>query len=92
MGGWRRYWRNIYLQGGLIMATFDYNPDFPDATDQQKLKQIRYWRNDQLARTDWTQVADAPVDASAWATYRQALRDLPDTIDIDNPVLPEAPQ
>jgi hypothetical protein len=74
------------------MATFDYNPDFPDATDQQKLKQIRYWRNDQLARTDWTQVADAPVDASAWATYRQALRDLPDTIDIDNPVLPEAPQ
>jgi hypothetical protein len=74
------------------MATFDYNPDFPDATDQQKLKQIRYWRNDQLARTDWTQVADAPVDASAWATYRQALRDLPATIDIDNPVLPEAPQ
>jgi len=74
------------------MATFDYNPDFSDATDQQKLKQIRYWRNDQLVRTDWTQVLDAPVDASAWATYRQALRDLPDTIDIDNPVLPEAPQ
>ena len=74
------------------MSTFDFNPEFPDATDDQKLEQVRLWRNAQLARTDWTQVADAPVDASAWATYRQALRDLPDTIDIDNPVLPEAPQ
>jgi len=30
-----------------------------------------------LAACDWTQVADAPVDASAWAAYRQALRDVP---------------
>ena len=29
-----------------------------------------------LSDTDWTQVADAPVDATAWATYRQALRDI----------------
>jgi hypothetical protein len=74
------------------MSTFDFNPEFPDATDDQKLEQVRLWRNAKLARTDWTQVADAPVDASAWAVYRQALRDLPDTIDIANPVLPEAPQ
>jgi len=74
------------------MSTFDFNPEFPDATDDQKLEQVRLWRDDELVRTDWTQVADAPVDASAWAAYRQALRDLPDTIDIDNPVLPEAPQ
>jgi len=74
------------------MSVFQFNPLFPAATDEQKLEQVRIWRNSELARTDWTQVADAPVDASAWATYRQALRDLPDTIDIDNPVLPEAPQ
>ena len=30
-----------------------------------------------LNKTDWTQVPDAPVDAAAWATYRQQLRDLP---------------
>ena len=30
-----------------------------------------------LSKCDWTQVADAPVDKAAWATYRQALRDLP---------------
>lgn len=74
------------------MTLFTFNPEYPDATDAQKLKQVRYWRNYELARTDWTQVADAPVDAAAWAAYRQALRDLPDTIDIANPVLPEAPQ
>jgi len=74
------------------MAMFVFNPLWPDATDDQKMEQIRLWRDGELARTDWTQVADAPVDAAAWATYRQALRDLPDTIDIANPVLPEAPQ
>lgn len=73
------------------MSTFDFNPEFPDATDDQKLEQVRLWRNVQLARTDWTQVADAPVDPSAWAAYRQQLRDLPATIDLDNPVIPDPP-
>ena len=74
------------------MSTFDFNPEFPDATDDQKLEQVRLWRNSELTQTDWTQAADAPVDATAWAVYRQALRDLPATVDIGNPVLPEAPQ
>ena len=30
-----------------------------------------------LKECDWTQVADVPVDKAAWATYRQALRDIP---------------
>jgi len=30
-----------------------------------------------LRNSDWTQVPDAPVDAAAWAVYRQQLRDLP---------------
>jgi len=34
-------------------------------------------RNTKLQGCDWTQVPDAPVDAAAWATYRQQLRDLP---------------
>ena len=40
---------------------------------------MRAVRNDLLAQSDWTQVADAPVDQQAWATYRQALRDFPAT-------------
>jgi hypothetical protein len=73
------------------MSMFKFNPLFPDATDDQRMEQVRIWRNAELARTDWTQVADAPVDASAWAVYRQALRDLPATINISNPVLPDPP-
>lgn len=41
-----------------------------------KAAQVRAERNDKLAVTDWTQVADTPVDKAAWATYRQALRDI----------------
>lgn len=33
-------------------------------------------RNKLLSASDWTQVADAPVDKAAWATYRQELRDI----------------
>jgi len=36
----------------------------------------RSTRDSLLSDSDWTQVADAPVDATAWATYRQALRDI----------------
>lgn len=36
----------------------------------------RQERNTLLAASDWTQVADAPVDQAAWATYRQELRDI----------------
>jgi hypothetical protein len=56
---------------------FNFNPAFPNATNEQKWEQIKLWRNAQLVASDWTQVADAPVDRAAWATYRQELRDLP---------------
>jgi len=45
---------------------------------------VRAIRDRRLASSDWTQVSDAPVDAAAWATYRQQLRDLP-----QNYILPE---
>jgi hypothetical protein len=48
-----------------------------EVTDEIYLARMRYWRDGELARTDWTQVSDAPVDQVAWSTYRQALRDLP---------------
>ena len=57
--------------------TFQFNPMYPDATNEQKWEQIKLWRNAELACTDWTQIADAPTNKEAWATYRQALRDLP---------------
>jgi hypothetical protein len=55
------------------------------------LERIRVRRNSLLAASDWTQVADAPVDKAAWAAYRQALRDFPGICDPVNPVWPVAP-
>jgi len=43
------------------------------------LARMRLHRDRLLAQSDWTQVADAPVDRQAWATYRQQLRDFPAT-------------
>jgi hypothetical protein len=40
--------------------------------------EARAERDRLLAASDWTQVADAPVDQAAWAEYRQALRDVPE--------------
>jgi hypothetical protein len=42
-----------------------------------KADEVRTQRNKLLAESDWTQVADANVDQTAWATYRQSLRDVP---------------
>lgn len=37
---------------------------------------IRATRTKLLQETDWTQVNDSKVDTTAWATYRQLLRDI----------------
>jgi hypothetical protein len=53
---------------------------------------VRAFRDARLAQSDWTQVADAPVDKAAWATYRQALRDVTTQLgfpwDVQWPVAP----
>ena len=46
---------------------------------ERKWATTRTRRNQLLKESDWTQVADSPCDTAAWATYRQALRDLPST-------------
>jgi hypothetical protein len=47
-----------------------------DALDTAQAKVTRKQRTEKLNDSDWTQVDDAPVDKTAWATYRQALRDI----------------
>ena len=44
--------------------------------DAEQAKSVRATRGEKLKESDWTQVADAPVDQAAWAAYRQALRDV----------------
>ena len=56
-----------------------------------KWARIRAERDALLAASDYTQVADAPGDTAAWATYRQALRDVPSQSDVDNITWPTEP-
>ena len=59
---------------------------------EELTRDVRFSRNAELKKTDWTQISDAPVDQTAWATYRQALRDLPDQEGFpDNVVWPTKP-
>ena len=57
----------------IIYAPTPENP----LTTLQKIRNQRLYL---LLDSDWTQAADVPLSASKkaeWATYRQALRDLP---------------
>ena len=54
----------------------DMDDDAKAAKDAEQAKSIREQRNTKLAESDWTQVADAPVNKQAWAAYRQGLRDI----------------
>jgi hypothetical protein len=72
---------------------FEKSPDF----------EMRKLRNSFLRASDWTQMADSPLTSekkAEWATYRQALRDLPnnstptfdDNKNLVNVVFPNQPQ
>jgi hypothetical protein len=53
----------------------------PAAAPDTRAADARAKRDGMLAACDWTQVADAPLDATqkaAWATYRTALRNVPE--------------
>ena len=71
----------------------EMDDDAKAAKDAEAAKAVRSDRDKRLSDTDWTQVADAPVDKAAWATYRQALRDVPSQAgfpyDINWPSKPE---
>lgn len=65
------------------MATWQADgliPSNDEASDDVVWARLRLRRNSLLADSDWTQVADTTVDKTAWAEYRQGLRDLPDTV------------
>lgn len=62
---WRQSWKIVSM-----------NEDEKAQADAEQAKVIRLNRSSRLLSSDWTQLSDAPVDATTWATYRQALRDI----------------
>ena len=76
---WITEWEAVYI-----------TPVTPPAEED-----VRTERDSLLRRSDWTQLADSPLSSTKkteWATYRQALRDLPaNTEDFSNPTYPTEP-
>tara|TARA_R110002074_G_scaffold45379_1_gene117495 strand:+ start:315 stop:689 length:375 start_codon:yes stop_codon:yes gene_type:complete len=68
--------------------------DFPEVVlpDRILLRDVRSERTRLLKESDWTQVPDSPANTSEWATYRQALRDITDGIDLQNVTWPTPPE
>jgi hypothetical protein len=52
--------------------------------------ELRIMRDQLLSNSDWTQIPDAPLtetQKTAWQTYRQQLRDLPENIQDPKPLV-----
>jgi hypothetical protein len=64
----------VFIDGETTAA--EQEAAYKAIKDAEQASAVRKSRGDKLAECDWTQVADAPVDKEAWATYRQALRDI----------------
>ena len=61
---------------GVTTTALEHETAYKAQKDAEQAKNVRANRDALLAECDWTQVADAPVDKTVWATYRQALRDI----------------
>ena len=62
---------------GNVTTAADNEAAYRAGVDAKAAAGVRTERNKKLADSDWTQLADSGADATAWATYRQSLRDLP---------------
>ena len=54
----------------------EINNKIAELDSAEPMKLLREERNRRIAKTDWRAGSDLTL-ASAWSTYRQALRDLP---------------
>lgn len=75
-------WYTKYVLGPIFTDTPDATAAEQEAAykarkDEEQATAVRATRTQKLSECDWTQLADAPVDKAVWATYRQALRDVP---------------
>jgi hypothetical protein len=82
-----------YILNGWVytVQVRDMNEEELAAHIASKAAQKRAERDRALSASDWTQVLDAPVDRTEWATYRQALRDLPQAEGFPDVSLPAMP-
>mgnify|MGYP006431953413 CR=1 FL=1 len=69
-----------------------YPQDVLDFIAEQTWQRIREKRNQLIAETDWAVLPDSPHDSQYVRDYRQALRDLPQSVgNPDDVVWPDNP-
>jgi hypothetical protein len=77
----QKYGDSVFTISGAIVKraypVVDKTAEEIQAEVINKAEEVRIERNQKLTESDWTQLADAPVDKTAWATYRQGLRNIP---------------
>jgi hypothetical protein len=63
-----------------VWVVSDASPDEVEQRTNNQAVSVRAERNNLIAKCDWTQLNDAPIDSlkrADWVEYRQALRDIP---------------
>jgi hypothetical protein len=71
-------WYTKYILGPVFTgetAAAD-EAEYKARKDAEQATNVRNQRTEMLKDCDWTQIADSTADKTAWATYRQALRDI----------------
>jgi len=61
---------------GVTTTALEHETTYKSTKDAEQAKSVRATRTEKLKDCDWTQIADSTADKTAWATYRQALRDI----------------
>lgn len=73
-------WYTKYILGPVFTdgetTAAEQEAAYKAAKDAEQAVAVRQQRGEKLKDSDWTQVADAPVDKAVWAVYRQDLRDI----------------
>lgn len=65
-----------------VVQVQDLTAEEVQAAKDSAMAQLRNNRNNLLTQSDWTQIPDCTIPKKAdWATYRQALRDFPATVE-----------
>jgi hypothetical protein len=73
----------IKKENGIYYQNWQFEPmsdEEKNKATEEKAKQVRGVRTQKLFFSDWTQMPDVNLDSekkSAWANYRQLLRDIP---------------
>ena len=72
-----------YIEGEWVftVSVEQLTADEIEINKRAALSELRVTRNNLLSQCDWTQTPDCTIPKKTeWATYRQALRDFPDTV------------